>query len=787
MRETGKVDSRWVGRGVVVVALVLAATTSLQAGEMSTFVISDSVADNHLVRDGDLSAHVLRFKGERSGLVFAFPAGNSGGYVEFDPVGSKVTSIRVDGLDKWKDGYSVRVTARFGGPNATVKEALVGSMREVRRFIHNGNLAVEQQIIDEFEEAMGALDPIKRRHLENDGIMPTQPRDSLNTPWRAAAGTAGKRLVAITRPEYLGDRDSVLSLGLAGSCKAMGGKTLKLSCPGQESMEVEITVSIPYAPLKPIRETELFSESSKKWLQSVRNRSTAVDAEVFALLERAANSLRFLAYEDKLLAGSFRFLTYFGRDTLLTARMLLPVAGPRVLKAAYESVLHRMSPDGQVAHEEDLGNQAILDHMVAFTRLVAQKREQEAGEEIRRFREPVMDYKMVDDNFLLAPLVRDILTSADGWPAGAAAKLLGGTDGKMLPRLATNLEFVLEMAASEKNDPHGVALNQGEKVGNWRDSIDGLGGGLYPGDVNSYLIQSALLAIGEIVTHEAYATSGLKKAVAAGDYALLYRAAEDPASLDALMRKWENIARGYRYVRPLPHTRSGLKKYLASLGPEAQAWFSGRKVSDNCTLGTFVAGRCYPPDLAEGVRFTALSLDAAGKPVPVMHSDPVFALFDGPMHADVLEDNLKALTFPFPLGLWTEVGPVVANPAYSDDEALWKKFGPGAYHGTVIWGWVQGMLELAVMKQRDYLEGSGGCAQACDELERIGRQLSDARKRIPAMATSELWTFRVRAGQLEPVAYGSGSSHATLANAVQLWSTVWLSVYYRLSGEAEAE
>lgn len=781
-RDKGKMRG-WL----VVAAIVLAGGGNLTAGEMATFVISDSVADNHLVRDGELTAHLLRFKGERSRLVFAFPAGNSGGYLEFDPSGAGVTSIRVDGMGRWKEGYFVRVTARFDGPGATVKEALVGSLREVRRFIHSGNLAVERQIIEEFEEAMGALDPIKRRHLENNGIMPTQPRDSLNTPWRAAAGSNGKRLVAITRPEYLGDRDLVLSLGMAGSCKAMGGKTLKLSCPGQETMEVEITVSIPYAPLRPIPENELFNDATRAWLQSVRNRSTAVDAEVFALLERAANSLRFLAFEEKLLAGSFRFLTYFGRDTLLTARMLLPVAGPRVLKAAYDSVLARMSPDGQVAHEENLGNQAILDHMVAFTTLVEQKREQEAVKEISRFREPVMDYKMVDDNFLLAPLVRDILTTSNDWPEGTAAKLLGGPDGKMLARLATNLEFVLDKASSEKNGPGGLALNQGEQVGNWRDSVDGLGGGLYPGDVNSYLVQSALLAIGEIVTHEAYAASGLKKTVAEGDYALLYRAAEDPASLDTLMRKWENVARGYRYVRPLPHTRSGLKKYLDSLGPEAKEYFMGRKVSDDCTLGTFMAGRCYPPDLAEGVRFTALSLNAAGDPVPVMHSDSVFALFDGPMHADVLEDNLKALTFPFPLGLWTEVGPVAANPAYSDNEELWKKFGPGAYHGTVVWGWVQGMLELAVMKQRGYLDESGGCAQACDELERIGKQLAVARKRIPAMATSELWTFQVKGGRLEPVAYGSGSSHATLANAVQLWSTVWLSVYYRLSAEMKTK
>jgi len=751
------------------------------AGEMTTFVISDSMADNHFVRDGEFSAHVMRFKGDKARLVFALPAGNSGALVDFEPSGGRVSALRIDGMGRWKNGYYVRIVASFSGPAATVKKTVVGSLREVRRFMHNGNLSYERQVVEEFEEAMGALNPIVRAGLENDGIMPTQPRDSLSTPWRGVAAGNGRRMVAITRPEYLGDQDYVLSFGLAGSCKAMGGKNLKLSCPGQKTMDVEMTVSVPYAPVKPIAEQDLYNPAAATWLKSVRNRSTATDAEVFTLLERAANSLRFLAYEDKLLAGSFRFLTYFGRDTLLTARMLLPVAGHRVIDAAYASVLSRMTGDGQVAHEESLGNQAILHHMSAFTRLVEQSRDKEAAEEIRRFREPVMDYKMVDDNFLLAPLVRDILVAGDTWPEEAAIKLMKGPDGGRLVRLANNLEFVLEKAASDTTCEFGLPLAAGEQVGNWRDSMEGLGGGRYPGDVNSYLVQSALVAIGEIVTHSYYASSGLKEVVSKGEYALLYRVAEDPSWLDTLLGKWETVARNYRYLRPLPHTRSGLKKYLKFLGPQAEAYFMARTVEEGCTLKTFVSGRCYPPDLAEGIRFTALALDSMGDPVPVMHSDSVFALFDGPIPADVLEDHLKALTFPFPLGLWTEVGPVVANPAYSDSDEVWKKFSRGAYHGAVVWGWVQGMLELAVRKQRGYLEEGGGCAAACDELERIDAQLAAARKRIPAMATSELWSFEVKDGKLEPVAYGSGSSHATMSNAVQLWSTVWLSVYYHLA------
>src|SRR5438552_345756 len=43
---------------------------------------------------------------------------------------------------------------------------------------------------------------------------------------------------------------------------------------------------------------------------------------------RDRQALAFLSYEEKLLAGSWRFLTYFGRDTLLSLRLLMPALRP---------------------------------------------------------------------------------------------------------------------------------------------------------------------------------------------------------------------------------------------------------------------------------------------------------------------------------------------------------------------------------------------------------------------------------------------------------------------------
>ena len=74
---------------------------------------------------------------------------------------------------------------------------------------------------------------------------------------------------------------------------------------------------------------------------------------------RARNALAFLSYREKFLAGSWRFDTYFGRDTLISALLLAPVLEPEALESAIASVLDRLAANGEVAHEEDIGEFAV--------------------------------------------------------------------------------------------------------------------------------------------------------------------------------------------------------------------------------------------------------------------------------------------------------------------------------------------------------------------------------------------------------------------------------------------
>ena len=762
--------------------LVLITATPALAGEPSTFVISDSVADNYLVRQGAVRAHVLRLKTDPPRVLVAFPAGNSGILLEFNdkggPAGVKVKNAFTEG----DNGHGVELSLLFSGHGATVANIVMGSLREIRNHLAEPGLAHERKVVARFEEALARLPEADRQMLSANGISAEGAQAAFKQAWRATAD-AEKRVLTMTRKEYLGEGEYRLTLTVPASCRALGGRKLTLSCGADKPLTATLKAFTPYAPLEPIPAEELFNKKARAYFDGLRTRSADLKPEVYALLDRARASLEFLASKEKLLAGSFSYLTYFGRDTLLTARMLMPVAGLYVLEAAYASVLARMSADGQVAHEEDIGNQAALRHMERFAELVDRGQHQEATQEVLNYSVPVLDYKMIDDNFLLAPMVRDIMTLDKEILSKAQKKaLLAGPGGKRLERLAANLNYVLKLASEKGRKDSGIALAEGETVGNWRDSPTGLGGGRYPADVNAFLLQSALVAIGEMLADPLFAELGMEKLMASGKFPFLGSARARADWVDGLLRDWEEAGKKYRVAMPLPHVRSAVTKYLNYLGPAARSYFDALEVAEGCRLADFAAGRCFPHDYAKGLRFIALALDGEGKPVPVMHTDVVFALFDLPLPPNELEDHLRALTLPFPLGLMTSVGPVVANGAYTNNEKGWKQFGPDAYHGAVVWGWVLGMLELGVMKKRTHLDpATGSCAEACDELERISAQLEEARKRIPAVATSELWSWKIEGGKLEPVDFGAGTTHATIGNAVQLWSTVWLSVYHELA------
>src|SRR5262249_53947202 len=162
-------------------------------------------------------------------------------------------------------------------------------------------------------------------------------------------------------------------------------------------------------------------------------------------------------------------------------------------------------------------------------------------------------------------------------------------------------------------------------------SEDGIGGGRYPYDVNAVLVPAALEATARLL-----ASGLLDPFIGPDDRQLLGNTA-------AAAKIWRERAPSlFNTTIDNKLARAAIIAYASQIGvPAANALDS---------LG------------GDAVSFHAIALDAAGKPVPIVNSDETVALlFATPDPATLLRD-VQTVIRPFPLGLVTDAGVLVANP-----------------------------------------------------------------------------------------------------------------------------
>lgn len=170
--------------------------------------------------------------------------------------------------------------------------------------------------------------------------------------------------------------------------------------------------------------------------------------------------------------------------------------------------------------------------------------------------------------------------------------------------------------------------------------------------------------------------------------------------------------------------------------------------------------------------FHALSLNADGSPVPIINSDEGFALLFGAPSAQDLDTYITAIMRPFPAGLLTDVGLLVANPALAG-RAAQGRFTPAAYHGAVVWSWQQALLAAGLERQ---LARRDLPAPVRARLVSAQAALWRAIEATRAYSNSELWAWEYRGGY-RVVPFGAGKADVDESNAAQLWSTVYLAVH----------
>lgn len=709
-------------------------------GPPLTFDRTEGRIQHRFLRAHGTAAHVALTSGVAPRIIIAFPAGNRGVLLQ-GRIHNADVALDFDGpltpLDEETHGIQgVAVTIITDAPELRFAPAVLGNIRTIR------------------DVGYGAR------------LIPRLRRYSI-----AVTGTASDRALSIERPGLDGRHAYAIQVeprdGTTVTVDPDGGFTLHPPPTGQVCADIVATCDDPH--LTPIPVDRLLRPSA-------RARLTGTDAH------RDLNALAFLAYREKLLAGSWQYLTYFGRDTLLALRLLAPAIGADLFEAGLGAVIDRMAPTGDVAHEESLGEYALME------RDRARNHARQTGTAIpqhvsargrgRSRTSPLLDYKMVDDDFLLAPVLAHYLLDT---PDDEATVRVDGSriDGASRARaflghrtptgltyadaIRQNLEAVIERArpyATSQSPRDLIHLrqsaahsNQGrwggrEPVGNWRDSSDGLGGGSVPFDVNVALVPAALRDAARLLDTGWF--SGATDAQHEPGLTL----ADDAR---ALASAWTGTDRHFTVTITADQARAN----LTSIGHDRG--LPNRFITD--ALGTISD---------EPVTFPGIALDADGAPVPVMHGDDSLVLLFGDPSPDTLHQIADRLTAPFPAGLRLPgAGTLVANPVHAGED-LRARFTAGHYHGTVIWSWPQAAYAAGIARQIDRPDLPATTRARLIAAEAIlwqGIEASDA------LRTSEFWTYTIDdEGACIPVP-AQGAGIVNESNPVQLWSTVYLAIH----------
>jgi len=723
-------------------------------GEELAFGVKEGNLRNYFHRQGPSAVHLLTRSGSDPRIIAAFPANNQGIGLWFTNPGS-TTEIwagadadaditRGGGLtslvraDTGRNMYGARATIHSDAQKLVAFLPLLANIRTLRDYGYGLCLENAAQFPELRNETIELLPSnvvrIRREQIGGDG-------HAMELLIKGGTGTT------------LAVKDQEVPARSSCAASATAGPKTVIEISGSKGVSFDIIALSNDEPLTPIEKANLLTQQPP-------------DSFEF-------NALAFLSYAEKLEAGTWRFLTYFGRDTLMSVRMLMPGLRREVVEAALIAVIERINltadvkdPNfdytvevGDVAHEEELGDYAAWKN----DKLTPKPAD---------VRQPRYDYKMIDDDFMLAPVVVEYIkkvTAEAATPDAATATIdafLARTrsDGKSFKDvIGANLALLVNRALPFADDASApaqkktklISLKNTVPVGDWRDSDLGIAFGRYPFDVNVGLAPGALDAAVTLYTRF-------------GDTAKANEAAR-------VLGKWQNVDELFRIEDPLATVQANVTNYAAAVG-----------ITDTATqLQATEPGSKYSS--------YGISLDAAGTPMPIMHTDHGFVMeFAKPSDA-YLSRVARTLSKDFPAGLMSKVGVMVANPALAAESftvtdpknlkdpnddvpnvKIRSIFTNSQYHGAVVWSWQQALLASGLRRQIERTDIGPGTR---DDLQKAECKLWDTIDAAQQVRAGELWSWAPKAGgELEYRAFGYNLSDVDESNAVQLWSTVYLVV-----------
>jgi hypothetical protein len=554
-----------------------------------------------------------------------------------------------------------------------------------------------------------------------------------------------------------------------------------------------VKVTTDAAPLSPLSREQIFNRPFLDLLASANEARDPAAMVRFRRLERQVRGVELLSSEEKLMAGLPNFATYFGRDMMMTALMMRPIWSPEMPEHVIASVLRKLGPRGDVSHEEALGGQAIRENAVEYDSLITRYfrlarvgQRGKADLSLRRARAVLRDlqqtrenYHMIDDEFqlpvLAARYLADSAVTADRKRSFLLEKPDSGATRLVL--LLRELGLVSSLAEPYRLNPKPTRLVSFPKrdathwrSASWRDSDAGYAGGRFAMDINVIWVPQALESIGTIL--QALSSLGFP-AETLGSIAPeiggtpLERYAQHPESVDRAVAVWKGARRHFEITLSADEIRQRTGAKLAWL-PQAERAYWQKVMAQR-------------GEVKDSLTFLVLSLDPAGRPIPVVNTDPATELFlDASLKPEAALEEVAVFMRPYPVGLFVDrLGPLVANDAYASQQ-IWERFQNDQYHGSrVVWGREVNLFLIGLANQIFRAPGPGQGSDVPADTASFPALRDALRRTLAAVSTSglqhnELWSYQIKGSRLVPVRYGTSSD-------VQLWNTTNLVVQYVLS------
>ncbi|KAI1535309.1 hypothetical protein PtrCC142_003416 [Pyrenophora tritici-repentis] len=597
----------------------------------STLHLEDGPYDNHFYSDCHTSVHVIvtsplpnsNLTAIQPRLLIAWPAGNSGTLAFFAPENGRADSLSMKLEGSGDDGQVLQalnaadyvgISGRITFNNSAILTVpVLGSIRSIRDLTEGGKIS------QDFQNSF-------RLDLQ-DG------RGSINRTWFDGVTTMTLKFTPLDGTQAIvldHDAESPLIFG-AGTYR--------------------FEASFNYPQLEQLSPVNVLDSAASELIRENPDQTT---------------SLSFLSYSDKLLAGTWRFLTYFGRDSMLTLLLMQPVLSEASIEAVIGAVVERINrTDGTVCHEEVLGDYSHWLNLKIGVNSSA----------------PSCDYKMIDTDFFLPIVMKSYFVDMDSGKKRSdtffnkTATFLAENNGLKYSQLAQlTAERIMRNAApfvKSQVEENLIRLNADVPVGEWRDSTNGLGGGRIPYGVNTALVPAGLRAI-----------ASLSKVGFFSDHP-----------------DWSTVADQYAQV-----WEDETLRFFKVTVPEAQAKSLVQDYVSSANLGV----PSHIDKIAGDVSYYGVALNGTlNTPiVPVMNTDDCFRHFllnttNETQLTAYLSQTADHILQPFPVGLLSDIGLFVANPAYSGNSSLAGNFSQADYHGTVVWSWQLAMMGAGLARQLD--------------------------------------------------------------------------------------